>query len=186
MMKKKYMTGMAIGLIMIGISGGVQAMEFDFNYSGANISGSGKIDTIDNGNGTFTAISGVSTGTYDGISYGTFSLVINSNAPNYAYSPSGMFYYDNIVTPGSQQPLLDDGGLLFTNGTQELNIWGNGVGIHGEVNPYSAWLWNPESGSFSQNGDVTFNANAVPEPATMLLFGAGLIGLAGLVPKRRA
>ena len=33
-------------------------------------------------------------------------------------------------------------------------------------------------------GDLTFNASPIPEPATMLLFGTGLIGVAAFGRKK--
>jgi PEP-CTERM motif len=145
---------------------------FNFTYSDASISGSGQLSAVDNGlgNGGFTALTGTSTGVL-----GPLSLVPDTNAPNNATSNSGLFAFNNQIYP--QQPYLDDiGGLLFSNadGSLELNIWGSsGPNIN-----YS--IWTEQNGVYvlEDNGAATFTLTEVPEPSTMLLLSAGLLGLA--------
>jgi hypothetical protein len=175
-MKRKYIAGLAIGLMMIGIAGASHATTFDFTYSqGTTILGNGEISATDIGGGIFTVTSGF----VNDNQYGTFNFYPASTISGYLTSPSNSFYYNNIFY-SSGQPYLDTYGLLFTNSSnEEFNIWGNGINQQ-----YSEWISLGTQNYFVQNS-VNFTANAVPEPATMLLFGAGLIGLCGLTRRNK-
>ena len=92
------------------------------------------------------------------------------------------------VNPGSisaNPSYLTNWGLLFgkgsgTTGSQnEINIWGNGKGDYA--------FYSEANGSYNiQNSSGgTFTASAVPEPATLTLFGSGLFCLAGCAWRRR-
>ena len=90
-----------------------------------------------------------------------------------AYSPSGAFIYDQLIYPGSD-PIVDNDGLLFNVGGVEYNLFSNGPDqyvLYNNVNGYTA-----EAVNF---------AIGVPEPATwaLMLTGFGLAG-AGLRQRR--
>lgn len=72
------------------------ADTFNFTYSGSLYSGSGTLVATNNGNGSFTATSG--SGFFDGF---LISLIANPSAPNFRNSPSGAFYYDDLLFPKS-------------------------------------------------------------------------------------
>jgi hypothetical protein len=165
----------------------VKAESFVFTYSDIlyGISGEGWLTATDlNNDGIFVVTDGGVTLVRNGETI-DFDLVGNPNSPNYATSPLGAFWYDNLLYPFNQ-PVLDTYGLLFfgfdpNNNKLELNIWGNAPGTF-----YSAYtgLWQGNYPVHSDN--VTFNigekqsfTNApVPEPATLLLmgFGSGVMG----------
>ena len=143
-----------------------------FTYSGGGVSAGGSFDTLGDGSAP-TTVEWI-TGTYsDGsITNGVISLIPTTATP-YSAEPGqflsldGKYYYDNLFNSTSS---FDDGGLLFSAGTQEINVFRDG----GLVN-----LTN------GVQTDVTFKATAVPEPGSFAMLLAGLAALA-FVSRRKA
>jgi hypothetical protein len=96
---------------------------FYFTFVGATVSGSGTLNGVDNGNGSFTAVSGTGTQISNG-NFDILTLVSNPNAPALSLSPSGLLFYDNQLFPNNN-PMITDSGLLFLSSTQEVNLFSN-------------------------------------------------------------
>jgi len=83
-------------------------------------------------------------------------------------------------------------GATFTGYTDwhalEPNGDGNGGGVAMDYRSGAGWKWNDEGAAIEQIqgyiGEKT--ASPVPEPATMLLFGTGIAGLAGIARRKRS
>jgi hypothetical protein len=151
---------------------------FDFSFSGGGINGSGTLDATANGDGTFTAFSGTATVTGAPNGESTLTLYANPSSPGEVLSPSGYFIYDSQLLPG-QNPLITNGGLLFTSSGYEVNIFSNGPGSY---TYYDNSGYNiPVSFSLSE----AISSQSVPEPSTLILAGiACLMGL-GFAWRRR-
>jgi len=124
------------------------AAWYDLTYTdgGAN-AGTGSIDVVGGVavSGSFTVTAGTATGTW----------TLSPGA-----GVAGGFQWDNVVNPTSD-PFLTSGGLLFTSGGNELNLWGTGPGQYD--------LWGNLGGGYnpvSSGGIATLTA--VPEPTTMV------------------
>jgi probable HAF family extracellular repeat protein len=107
-------------------SGPPASASLSFTYSdGANVAYgvlSGHIDwggAVVASEGTLCVLAGADAGSY--------ALRATPGQPYPMYDAYTWFYYDNVLWPG-RDPAIDVFGLLFTNGTQEVNLWGNGPG----------------------------------------------------------
>ena len=96
------------------------------------------------------------------------------------YSASSLFYVDAYLTDGSVVSVSGGANLHSPMGTLIVNATANlfidYVVIHDTGN---YWLADDMS------GDASGVNPAVPEPATMLLFGLGLLGLAGASRRKK-
>jgi len=151
------------------------ATFYDWTLSGGSDSGSGFLTTGATDNGGFDIMS--FGGQIDGATI--TGLLGGQPGVGYAYSPSGAFYYDNILYPSSNSAegaLLDLGGILFTIAGGEGNIWGTSASPDG----YSYWTY--ESGRYVIEDSATAFSVVdppypVPEPAPAAMVGLGLLVL---------
>jgi hypothetical protein len=156
-------------------------IDFTFNLGG-NV-GFGSLATTDEGGGVFFATSGTLTVTL-GADIGSYAIV--AGGPSQTTSPLGGFSFDNLVMPGSN-PSLDVFGLLFSNGSKEINIWGTGASSYSFYDAtssgYGVQYNGPSTGDF-------FIATVVPVPLpasyTLLLGGLGVIVLFALRNGRKS
>jgi PEP-CTERM motif-containing protein len=162
------------------------ADTFDFTFQGM-YTGTGTLTVTDNGDGSWTAVSGA--GLYDNLA---MTLVANPAAPNPfdLPVPNGDFTYDDRLFP-SASSILDGWGLLFrfdnpvnSLGATYVNFCGT-IACDGVHDTYSALLNDPsftvDDATFDIHADSSFSA--VPEPSTLAALSVGLLGLATL--KRR-
>jgi hypothetical protein len=162
-------------------------IDFVYSFDGSltgDSSVAGSVIATDNGNGTYTAISG-----YLAMIGTIYNLYPNPSPPGSGYqtSPLGAFWYDNLIyLPGSSgyaaNGYFDTYGLLFTTGTLEVNLWGNGPN-----SPYTLYT-GTGGGSYPIADNQIFTLDPeetpVPEPGSILLLATGLTCL-GLFALRR-
>ncbi len=137
--------------------------SFDFSFSGTGISASGMF--------TATLVSGDEflVNSISGTQNGFAMTLVAPGA--YAGNNNDIF---------SSSPFLTLGGLAFvlSNGSTAFNIY---------YNPGTASYFecNQTSPCFNGSGTpINFSTSEVPEPGTLMLFGSGLIGLAGVARRK--
>ena len=135
-------------------------VNFTISGSADGFSGSGVLTTTLDGSGSYL-ITGI---TADGVT----GLI----------APGGFNGNDNLLFP-SDPLVFDSNGFSFSaaNGPDQfdVNVFSNGTG-------YSAFFRDEDG--FTATVPVSLEISAVPEPSTLLLFGTGVLGAAGVIRKR--
>lgn len=165
----------AAGALALALSviGSAQAAEFEFKFTGTNVQG----DVV-------------ATTSSDGSQQAVISIrgwLTDSEVGSGAFTVTGLSSYagaDNFVYLAS--PYVDFGGLSFTTdtgGAFNLGLGGsNATGLVLNAQTLNAGGYPGQVGS--TNVDMT--ATAVPEPSSIALFAAGLLGLIGVKRRRQA
>ncbi len=146
--------------------------DWHFTYTGGGVSASGSFETLGDGSAPTTVES--LTGTYtDGSASGAIVLIPTtstpySGEPGQFLSTDGAYYYNDLFNSASD---FDDGGLLFSAGGEEINVFASNGGLVNLTNGVQT--------------SITFNAVAVPEPGSIAMLLAGVAAL-GFVSRRKA
>jgi hypothetical protein len=128
------------------------------------------------------------TGGFIDVTASSSGFLATGTYPWVATSPH--FAVDNVIFPANDGPggYMTSGGILFSDGSTEINTWGNGG-----ANNYSFYAWTPAANDYSPAFDPnvptttgTFTLQYVPEPSSLVLAGvAGALAVGYGVRRRR-
>jgi hypothetical protein len=114
---------------------------------------------------------------------GSFTLNVTFTSPTGITGGQGTIY--TAVISGSVSPNIDQGGVnIDFNNTPVVFTFNNGVST-GSFSLAVADLFVETGRSANVTAGTTGQQTAVPEPATLLLLGTGLTGIAAKLRKRR-
>ncbi len=141
--------------------------EYEFSFNNGTDQATAELTVIQQSDGSYLATAGVLDVT-SGPAEGIYNLLEGSGT-----SPTGQFYYDDVVFPNNPSQVVDSqNGLVFSNGTTEVNIWSSdGSGSWGvPVGGYGFWAGTAANWWTVQNSgtasSTTLTQIAVPVSTT--------------------
>ncbi len=170
-MRNILLLGACVSALFAPLAASAADTSFHFTFQGGANAASGQLEVTDLGDGRFLATSGEMSVTL-GEAIGSYTLL--PGGPSAGLSPSGTYFFDNVVEPGAAS-VFTNGGLVFGGVGFEINLYSVAPGEF-KFDYFTAGVntIDPTTG--------TVVLSAVPEPSALML---GAIGLAALVVTRR-